>query len=562
MGKKNATAAREKKRFNAAIIAREHKTPVREAAAIARLAPTTFARRLKQLTNPPPKKLHHRRALTEEEEAMICDVVLRQADMAKPYTRIDLIDAIAEYCATLPTERQSNLPFKDFEPGPDFMRGFLLRNSNRLRFGRPAKEAEQRWRACNADVLTNHYTSYEHIVKTNNIDKARIFNLDETGVTPNKDTSGRSPSKRLLRTGKASTSQIREVTFSYTHRITMLACVCADGTWTDPLFVIKGEDVEYRLIDDCNNRWKIETIHDCLPPGARYTTRKDTATVDRKNFIAWAREFVEAVKDKTVGGRKVLLTYDGHRSHLSAAVLGILRKGGVLAYCLPAHTSGKTQPLDVGLYGPFKNYLNREVKRAAQIYETDTFEFFDLLHMITRAFSSAFVPHNIENAFKSPGLFPVDPSKLLGTPRPKNAAEADIMMSPDQLMTLLEAKRTRLKAGDCLQPVVLKRGHINSENGILVSADESYKLVKEAEEEAQRKKEQEEAEEQLRLEKVESVRVFRRTERHRFEKWALRNRVKRYGVPNVLPRALKVRAAAAKERIKVKLARLGNQAEA
>lgn len=58
-------------------------------------------------------------------------------------------------------------------------------------------------------------------------------------------------------------------------------------------------------------------------------------------------------------------------------------------------------------------------------------------------------------------------------------------------MTPLQAKRTRLKAVDCLQPAVLNLGHINSENGILVSADESYKLVKESEEEALRKKEQE-----------------------------------------------------------------------
>lgn len=83
--------------------------------------------------------------------------------------------------------------------------------------------------------------------------------------------------------------------------------------------------------------------------------------------MACARDFVEAVKENTVGGRKLLLTYDAHRSHLSVAVLGILRKRGVLAYCLPAHTSGKTQPLDVGLYAPFKNYLDREVKRAVQI---------------------------------------------------------------------------------------------------------------------------------------------------------------------------------------------------
>lgn len=95
-----------------------------------------------------------------------------------------------------------------------------------------------------------------------------VYNLGETCVTPNKDTSGRSPSKHLMRTGKAITSQIREVKFSYTHRITMLTCVCSDSTCTYPLFVIKGKDVYYRLSEDCNNRWKLETIQYFLPPGS------------------------------------------------------------------------------------------------------------------------------------------------------------------------------------------------------------------------------------------------------------------------------------------------------
>ena len=73
------------------------------------------------------------------------------------------------------------------------------------------------------------------------------------------------------------------------------------------------------------------------------------ATVDRHNFAEWATSFVKHVKKKTEGGRKVVLTYDGRRSHLSARALEILKEGNVIAYCLPSHSSGKTQPLDVGL---------------------------------------------------------------------------------------------------------------------------------------------------------------------------------------------------------------------
>lgn len=121
------------------------------------------------------------------------------------------------------------------------------------------------------------------------------------------------------------------------------------------------------------------------------------------------------------------------------------------------------------------------------MYETDTFEFLDLLHMIWRVYESAFVEHNIQNAFKVASLFPVHTCKFLNTAWPKNAEEADVMISADHLMDLLHAKWERLKAGDCLQPVLLKLGHIKCGNGILVTADYSFLLIKEAEEESQRK---------------------------------------------------------------------------
>lgn len=81
------------------------------------------------------------------------------------------------------------------------------------------------------------------------------------------------------------------------------------------------------------------------------------AGVDKANFIRWAMGFVDEVKDLTAGGRKVLLIYDGCRSHMSVKVLQFLKCGGVEVYVLPAHTSALTQPLDVCLFSPFKSKL-------------------------------------------------------------------------------------------------------------------------------------------------------------------------------------------------------------
>ena len=43
-------------------------------------------------------------------------------------------------------------------------------------------------------------------------------------------------------------------------------------------------------------------------------------------------------------------------------VLDMFHRAGIIAYALPAHTNGVTQPLDVGVFGPFKIHLRNLVE--------------------------------------------------------------------------------------------------------------------------------------------------------------------------------------------------------
>lgn len=93
-----------------------------------------------------------------------------------------------------------------------------------------------------------------------------------------------------------------------------------------------------------------ETLRECLPRNSYTFFREAGGGIDKHNFIAWAEEFVNEVKDLTDGSRKVLLLYDGYRSHMSLKALSIFEKAGIIACAIPAHTSGTTKPLDVGLF--------------------------------------------------------------------------------------------------------------------------------------------------------------------------------------------------------------------
>lgn len=89
----------------------------------------------------------------------------------------------------------------------------------------------------------------------------------------------------------------------------------------------------------------------------------------------------------------------------------------MITYCLPAHTNGATQPLDVDLYGPFKVSLNGKVRPATDVYKYPVFDQFDLLHMMMRAYISEFTTDKVNRAFYKAVIFPVNQHWLIGRDR-------------------------------------------------------------------------------------------------------------------------------------------------
>lgn len=198
---------------------------------------------------------------------------------------------------------------------------------------------------------------------------SNLANLYETGVSPNSDALGKIWAKQVLIVRKPGTrnNAVQRVSFfKHVCGFTMLPTVVVNGDCGRPLFITKGGTIPWREVVK-NNCVKIETVFDYLPRGSLATTLEKLAGVDVFSFQAWAVQFVQDVADKTSDVGKVLLNYDGYRSHLGYKAIETLKAGNILAYCLPAHTSCVTQPLDDGIFGPFKVYLNEAIHRAAEI---------------------------------------------------------------------------------------------------------------------------------------------------------------------------------------------------
>ena len=132
----------------------------------------------------------------------------------------------------------------------------------------------------------------------------------------------------------------------------------ADSSSAKPVFIFKGKRIPYPFINK-GGLQVTEKIAVCLPRFSRVFMREEGGGIDKHLFVKWTNLFVQEITDLTQNGRKVLLLYDGYRSHMSNEALKVLDDGNVLAFALPAHTSGTTQPLDVGIFNPFNANINR-----------------------------------------------------------------------------------------------------------------------------------------------------------------------------------------------------------
>ncbi|XP_054259709.1 uncharacterized protein LOC128984415 [Macrosteles quadrilineatus] len=98
----------------------------------------------------------------------------------------------------------------------------------------------------------------------------------------------------------------------------------------------------------------------------------------------------------------VILLLDNHESHISVAAIQTAKSNGVIMVTFHPHTSHKMQPLDVGVFGPFKTFYNKAMKdwttRPENVAKPATI--YDIPELVNRAFLEAFTPKNILAGFE------------------------------------------------------------------------------------------------------------------------------------------------------------------
>lgn len=268
--------------------------------------------------------------------------------------------------------------------GKEWMRGFLFRNQ-KLTIRKPESCSLSRLTSFNKHNVETFFRNLETILKKypQLADGARVFNLDETGLT-----TVQKPKKIIARKGL---KQLNQVTSGERGElVTLLVCISATGTFIPPVMVFPRKNFKQHMITGA----PAGTMGLAHPSG---WMTSDLFSSVMQHFI----KHTNSTKDNPT-----LIICDNHESHMGIKVLESAKENGVILLTLPPHCSHKMQPLDLTVFGPLKAYYNSEVDAWMLRNPGIPMTIYQIADCVGNALPKALIPSNIISGFKKSGIFP------------------------------------------------------------------------------------------------------------------------------------------------------------
>ena len=295
----------------------------------------------------------------------------------------------------------------------------FMRRWPALRVIRPRSLAINRAIATTSARITKYYEELNRILTKYDLkDKAQfIYNVDETGFNqehaPLRVISGSKRSPSIVSCRSATT--------------TLLACGSAQGTSLPPYLIFKGKNFSTELSEGSL-------------PGSRFkmTDSGWSNGVVFRDFLS--KHFIPSLPDRDPEQR-VLLLYDGHKSHITVPLIEEARRNNIILFLLPPHTSHILQPLDVGCFGPMKAHFNRQCTDFPAGHPGRSITRYDLCGLISHSYLQSMRRGNLEGAFRKSGVCPFNPEAIdvIRMTRPSTVTNCEGHPAPRPSSTNVEA---------------------------------------------------------------------------------------------------------------------------
>lgn len=187
-------------------------------------------------------------------------------------------------------------------------------------------------------------------------------------------------------------------------RVMVMPVISVAGVAYNPAIVCQGKQTPWRRVNG-----NIQTLHSFFALGA-YIHHRDPAGVDSDIFFTWAKDIIKEIEhlrtsfSSGYAHPKLLLIVDCYAG-VQYRTLRVLKENGIIVVGLPSHTSHVLQPLDVTVFGPFKNSLRSELQRIRLVTRGRPLGVFQIAEAIRKAYDSSETRTNIISGFQKTGLW-------------------------------------------------------------------------------------------------------------------------------------------------------------
>ena len=261
--------------------------------------------------------------------------------------------------------------------------GFMFRHP-KLVLKTPEGMSIARATGFNRVTVDIFFDAYMEAVERHNFLPARIFNLDESGLS-----TVMKPTKVVCERGRPVASQVARERGSH---MTFVGIVNAAGHGFPPVFIVARKKMN--------------------PEFLRGTTAGTTILLQHNGWMDHER-FLETLKhlqkvSYSSVENKILLIMDNAECHMSIHAVEFAIQHGIVIVTLPPHTTAKLQPLDVSIFGPFKSAL-RAIQDAFKLSNPHVPITEHMLpEMACKAWDKVCNATNIGNGFRACGIYPID----------------------------------------------------------------------------------------------------------------------------------------------------------